>query len=129
MKTQLIFLIISMMPFAACEKTTDELLPTPQVRLEMEKALREQLDSNAVLSFRFSSNTVDPDCSMPLCSLLIPEQYAILQAQANDLCQPLFNCVECCLDGWLAYATLYAEPTATKCNELDWISSVQPEKL
>ncbi|MBI5915759.1 MAG: hypothetical protein HY842_10305 [Bacteroidetes bacterium] len=122
MKTYLIFLLAFVIAFAACKKPLDEILPTPQAQIEMEKTLQEQLDSNAVLSFRYSSGTVDPDCSMPVCSLLIQEQNAILQAQANELCQPVFNCVECCLDGWLVFATLYVEPTAPKCKILDWNS-------
>ena len=129
MKTQIIFLLLLFIAFTACQKESSEFSPNPKEQVEIEKSLQKQLNPNAQLSFRVNNQPPPNNCQLPECNIIIQEQYGILLSKANELCLPMSNCLECCMNNWVAYVVLYVEPTAPRCNELDYNSSVQLESF
>ncbi|MEK7255807.1 MAG: hypothetical protein AAB316_13740 [Bacteroidota bacterium] len=62
-----------------------------------------------------SLKNVPSDCGLPPCDLVIPEANAGLQIAADSLCQAVYGCVDCCIDGKAASAILYVEPKSPPC--------------
>ena len=123
MKNHIISYLLLIMIFTACQKESPEVYPTLVEQNTMEKSLQKQLNQNAQVSLRVSTEPSN-SCQLPECNIIIDQQYGVLLSKANELCQPVSNCVECCMNNWVAYVVLYVEPTSPQCNELDYNSSL-----
>ena len=118
MKTHIIFIAIIFTISTACHKAFNDSLPNPNEQATMEEDLQKQLNPNAQISFRTNSVEYSTECQLPACNLIIEEQYNLLLTKANSECLPQSQCVECCMNNWIAYAMLYVEPTALRCKDV-----------
>lgn len=56
------------------------------------------------------------DCPHEDCDTAIPAMGAILQQAANAQCREVWSCIACCMDGGIAYVTMYALPQTPPCD-------------
>ncbi len=129
MKIHITFIAIILTISTACQEAFNVSLPDTNEQAIMEEDLQKQLNPNAQLSFRTNSVEYSTECQLPACNLIIEEQYSILLAKANSECLPQTQCVECCMNNWIANAVLYVEPTALRCKSAQLSSNTHFESF
>lgn len=126
MKKLIILQLIISLAFLACQRDANDFSPLQAEQIEMEKSLQDNLQHNAKLSsLEITSRSNYPNsCQLPVCEIVLENQYDILLQKANATCLTMSNCIECCMNDWAVSIILYVKPTAPQCNKLDYNSTL-----